>query len=390
MGSYLVMGAGKMGVVLARDLIESDTQNTVTLVDISSSQLKRAENFIQSKKLNILQADMEDEKQRERIFAGHDVALSSLLHKHSLLALEAAVHRGVHFVDLVGEKPLERLEYDEEAKKKGMTFISGLGVSPGITNICVGRGVHLLDETDKALIYVGGNPAHPRPPLNYRIVYAVESLLDFYEREVPIFKEGKVEEVQPLSGIEPISFPPSFPEMECFYTDGLNSLIHTMKGKVKGSLFEKTIRHKGHAQSIKTLKECGLFSRKAVRIGNKRIIPREILEAVLDSKIKLGKEKDATLLRIIVSGKKSEKPTTHIFEMIDFYDEGKKYTSMAKTTSFPASIAAQMIVSGVIAKRGCLFPEDVFHAELYHSFMEALKKRGVVATHEILSDGKES
>jgi saccharopine dehydrogenase-like NADP-dependent oxidoreductase len=68
--------------------------------------------------------------------------------------------------------------------------------------------------------------------------------------------------------------------------------------------------------------------------------------------------------------------------MIDFYDEEKSNTSMAKTTSFPASIAAQMITSGEITKRGSLFPEDVFHAELYHPFMKALKECGVVVAHE--------
>ena len=382
MSSFLVMGAGKMGIVLAKDLIEADTQHTVTLIDISSKQLKMAENFIRSNRLTPLQRDMENTKQREEMFSGHDVALSALLHKHSFMALETAVRQGVHFVDLVGEKPLERLGYDEEAKQKGITLISGLGVSPGITNICVGRAVHLLDETENALIYVGGNPVHPRPPLNYRIVYAVESLLDFYERTVPVLKEGKVKEVQPLSGIESISFSPTFPEMECFYTDGLNSLIHTMKGKIRDKLYEKTVRHRGHAMGIKTLMECGLFSRRPARVGGRQVIPREVLEFVLDTQMKLGTEKDVTLLRIVVSGEKSGKPTTHIFEMIDFYDEEKSYTSMAKTTAFPASIAAQMITSGEITERGSLFPEDVFDAELYLPFMKALKECGVVVTHE--------
>ena len=133
MSSFLVMGAGKMGIVLAKDLIKADAQNTVTLVDINSKQLKKAENFIRSERLTPLQRDMENTKQREGMFTGHDVALSALLHKHSLMALETAVRKGVHLVDLVGEKPLERFGYDEEARKKGITLISGLGVSPGIT-----------------------------------------------------------------------------------------------------------------------------------------------------------------------------------------------------------------------------------------------------------------
>jgi len=381
MSHFLVLGAGKMGIVLANDLIESESKSRVTLVDISFKHLKQAADFIQSKRLIPLQRDIEDEKHRYGIFEEKDVVLSALLHKHSLLALEAAVQTGVHFVDLTGEDPLGRLKYNDEAKKKGITLISGVGVSPGITNICVGRAVYLLDETEKALIYVGGNPVHPKPPLNYRIVYAVDSLLNFYEREVTILKKGEIKKIPPLSGLESISFDPPFSEMECFYTDGLNSLLYTMEGKVKNELWEKTIRHKGHAEGIQTLKACGLFSTRPIRVNDQEVIPRNILQVLLDSRMKLGEERDATLMRIIVSGKKSGKPETHVFEMINHYDEEKAYTSMAKTTCFPASIAAHMIVSGMIRQKGSLFPENIFHAGLYKPFLEALKTRGVFVSH---------
>jgi len=386
MSHFLVLGAGKMGVVLAKDLVEADDRNNVTLVDISSKQLQRAEEFIKNKRLFPLQRDLEDTKQREGIFEGKDVVLCALLHRQSLIALEDSVQKGLHFVDLVGEWPLERLRYNAKATKKRITLISGLGVSPGITNICVGRAVQLLDEAEKAIIYVGGNPVHPRPPLSYRIVYAVDSLLGLYERKVPVFKKGKITEVPALSGVESVEFPPSFEEMECFYTDGLNSLVFTMKGKIKNELAEKTIRHKGHADRIKTLKECGLFSNRSIRLRNQKVIPREVLGAVLDSRMKLGKEKDVTLMRVVVSGRKRGKFTTHIFEMIDTYDSKRHYTSMAKTTSFPASIAAQMIASGKIKRTGSLFPEEVFHAELFEPFMKGLKNRGVVVTHRVFSE----
>ena len=383
MSHFLVLGAGKMGIVLAKDLIESDAQNKVTLVDIDAEQLKHASEFIQSDRLLPLPGDVEDEEFTERIFKGKDVVLCALLHTHSLRMLREAVRLRVHFVDLVGEWPLERLEHDEESKKKGICLISGLGVSPGITNVCVARGVHLLDEVEKAMIYVGGNPVDPKPPLKYRIVYAVESLLDFYERKVPVLKGEEIHEVEPLSGIESISFPAPYSNMECFYTDGLNSLLYTMKGKIKGELAEKTIRHKGHAQEIKILKECGLFSREPVIVSGQQVIPRKVLEAVLDSEIKLGDEEDVTLLRIVINGKKSGKPETHVFEMVDHYDREKRATSMAKTTSFPASVAAQMILSGKIAQKGSLFPENIFFDELYPPLMDELARRGVIITHEV-------
>jgi lysine 6-dehydrogenase len=384
MAHYLVMGAGKMGIVLTRDLIESDPEGKVTLVDIDFEQLRHAAEFIQSDRLFPLQRDIEDESQRHGIMEGKDVALCALLHEHSLMALDAAVEKGVHYVDLVGEGPLERMEYDGSAKEKGIAVISGLGVSPGITNVCVGRGVRLLDEVEQARIYVGGVPIESKPPLNYRIVYAVESLLNLYQREVMILEDGKIKRVPPLSGVEPIQFPVPFSKMECFYTDGLNSMAYTLQGKVKGGLAQKTVRHQGHIDGVETLKACGLLSWEPVDVDGQKVVPRRVLEVLLDERMKLGDERDATLLRVVIRGTQDEKAASHVFEMVDYYDSDKEYTSMAKTTSFPASIAAQMLVSGKIIQRGVLFPENVFDDALFEPFIQELAARGVVLSHKVI------
>jgi len=381
MSHFLVLGAGKMGLVMAKDLIDSEPAFKISLVDVDFDALKRAREFIGSDRLETLQRDVEDKDQRDEVIKGKDVVLCALLHRHSLPVLESAVSLGVHFVDVVGEFTLERLEFDEEAKKKGITVISGCGVSPGITNVCVGRGMDLLDQTENALIYVGGNPVKAKPPLKYRIVYAVNSLLGLYERKALVLMDGKLTKVEALSGLEPISFPPNFPEMECFYTDGLNSLAYTMQGKISGELSEKTIRYRGHAAEIRTLRECGFFEKEPIEIDGKEIIPRQVTESLLDTRIALGEDKDVTLLRVAVSGKKSGEPVAHVFEMVDYFDEEKSCTSMGKTTSFPASIAAQMILNGEIRERGVVFPEEIFVGQLYAPFVDALNARGVFIAH---------
>ncbi len=389
MAHYLVMGAGKMGVVLAKDLIESDPACRVTLADIDFERLRRAAEFIGSDRLLPLQRNISDESQRMEVMEGKDVAICALLHAQSLISLNAAVAKGVHYIDLVGEAPLERMKYDSEAKEKGIAVISGLGVSPGITNICVGRAVHLLDEAETGIVGVGGVPVEARPPLNYRIVYAVESLLGLYEREALILKDGKIEKAAALTGLEKIGFADPFSGMEWFYTDGLNSMTYTLQGKIK-DLAEKTIRHIGHAKGIETLKSCGLFSRDPVDVDGQKVSPRRLLEVLLDDRLRLGDEKDATLLRIEVLGKKGGKNLTHVFEMVDYYDSDRQYTSMAKTTSFPASIGAQMIVSGQIEQMGVVFPENVFDGDLYNPFMEALAARGVTVSHEVRLESLEA
>ena len=385
MSHFLVLGAGKMGVALAKDLVDSSPQNVVTLNDINPHQLEKAAKSVGNSRLMVHQGDMENKEQRRPLFKGKDIVLNALLHRHSLPTMETAVRSGVHFVDLAGEAPLVRMSYDQEAKGAGVTVLSGMGLSPGITNILVGRAVHLLEETERALIYCGGNPVHARPPLDYRIVYAIDSLINFYQRPALIIRHGQVEEVAPLTGVEPVGFPPDFPDMECFFTDGLSSLLYTMKGKISGDLYEKTVRYRGHAQGFQTLQECGFFSTDPVQIGDQRVIPRQVSETLLEERMKLGEERDVTLLRILVSGKKSGVSLTHMFEMVDYGDSEKKTTSMARTTSFPASIAAQMIVSGQVSARGVVFPEGVFDQGLFPFFMESLRKRGVAISHEITS-----
>jgi len=385
MSHFLVLGAGKMGVALAKDLVDSSPQNMVTLVDINPHQLEKAAKSVGNSRLMVHQGDMENKEQRRPLFKGKDIVLNALLHRHSLPTMETAVRSGVHFVDLAGEAPLVRMSYDQEAKGAGVTVLSGMGLSPGITNILVGRAVHLLEETERALIYCGGNPVHARPPLDYRIVYAIDSLINFYQRPALIIRHGQVEEVAPLTGVEPVGFPPDFPDMECFFTDGLSSLLYTMKGKISGDLYEKTVRYRGHAQGFQTLQECGFFSTDPVQIGDQRVIPRQVSETLLEERMKLGEERDVTLLRILVSGKKSGVSLTHMFEMVDYGDSEKKTTSMARTTSFPASIAAQMIVAGQVPARGVVFPEGVFDQDMFPVFMESLRKRGVAISHEITS-----
>ena len=383
MSNFLVLGAGRMGTAVARNLIESDPEHRVTIADLSPDRLAHATTSVSTERLSTLIVDVADGSVGEAALHACDVVVCALPHIHSLAALAAAVQSGVHFVDLVGQWPDRRLVYNAEAQAKGITVLSGMGVAPGISHVCVGRGVELLDEADRAVIYVGGIPRNPRPPLNYQVVFAIESVLNAYERDASIIRDARLQIVPPLSGVEPIEFPAPFEKLECFYTDGLGSLLHTMKDLVTRELEEKTIRDPGHASVIESLKACGLFSTEVIEVAGQNIVPRSVLEKLLDEKLRLGDGQDVTLLRVVVSGQRGNEPMTHVFEMVDHYDPTTKLTSMARTTGFPASVAAQMIADGTISERGVLFPENLFSGELFEPLMDALAKHGVIVTHDL-------
>ena len=146
---------------------------------------------------------------------------------------------------------------------------------------------------------------------------------------------------------------------------------------------EKTIRWPGHVEQLKTLIECGLLETNPIRFNDSSIVPRSFVSTLLSDKLKLGKEKDLTLLRVDVAGKKGNRRVNHRYEMIDHYDSKGKMTSMARTTAFPCSIAAQILGSGRVTQKGLCPPELAFNDELRDEFLDQLRMRGLKITSRI-------
>jgi len=383
MEKYAVFGAGLMGRVIAKDFLDTESDAMVTLIDSDDDRLKQVTEFVTGKRIKTYRLDITDTESAVRILKGHDVAVCALPHRFSLASIEAAIRAGVSLVDLVGEAPEQRQSLHQKALDAGIIVIPGCGVAPGLSNVCVAKGVSLLDETNEAIIYVGGIPKKKTPPLNYQTVYSLYSVFNAYNRPAIIFSNGKETEVDPLSGMEQIEFPDPIGKLEAFYTDGLASLTLTMKGKITDHLSEKTLRYPGFADRIEFLKDCGLIDTTPVSIGSTQIAPIELLIHQLAPKLKLDPAGDWLVMRVVVRGKKAGTKQTHIFELIDQFDPKTQYTAMARTTGFPATIAARMISNGSIIEKGVQFPEQVFWGERYDYLLSALKSYGIQLSHWI-------
>jgi lysine 6-dehydrogenase len=85
---------------------------------------------------------------------------------------------------------------------------------------------------------------------------------------------------------------------------------------------------------------------------------------------------------VTIAGTISGARRTLAYEMIDYYDEHLKMTSMMRTTAFPTSIIAQMAASGTIGERGVLPPEQCVPLE---PFLKELKKRNIIIKESLSS-----
>jgi len=278
-----------MGASAAKYLIEQEEVQEVRLADIDKSRLAHVARSLRSKKLAPQLVEPSEKSSMIEAIKGNDAALLALPHLAAFRADLAAIEAGVNAVDLVFMD--EQMRLHSKFSKAGLTFIPGCGVAPGLAQVLAGEGARRMDSVDGIRILVGGLPQVPRPPLNYKIVFSLESVLEMYcSTNVRIIRDGKIKTTKVMSDVEKVSFPKPFENMECFLTDGAATLIYTMKGKVR-NLEEKTIRYPGHAEQIKTLIGTGLVSTKPVRIDGAKVVPRTLLSDILGPKLRLGKER---------------------------------------------------------------------------------------------------
>jgi saccharopine dehydrogenase-like NADP-dependent oxidoreductase len=288
--------------------------------------------------------------------------------------MKAAIEAETDMVDVsyMSEAPAT---LDEEAVQKNVTIIPDCGVAPGLSNILVGYSKTQLDQVNEVKIMVGGIPDTPVPPLGYTITWSVEGLIDEYVRPVKIVKNGRINEVPPLTGLEEVEFP-GLGKLEAFYTDGLRTLIDTIPSVEL--MWEKTLRYPGHVSKINLLKDLGFFSEEPIEINGNPVTPREISSTLLGKKLWMPEVNDLLVMRIEVIGFLNGERICLTHQLMDSFDEEKNVSAMGRTTAYTASTVSGLLIKGLIKRKG-VFPPELLGAnnELSQIFFKDLKEKGI-------------
>jgi lysine 6-dehydrogenase len=364
-----VLGSGLMGSVIGWDLARSDAVDSVVVADIDETRLATLKKKAPGKKLSVEKLDIKDRARVVTFLRRFDVAASALPHgivHHSDIA---ATQAGAKMVNIAFED--EQMSLDDAARKSGALLVPGCGVAPGLGGILLAHALESIGGGDEGHILVGGLPQKPQPPFGYKLVFSIVGLLREYIEDARVFRDGKLVKVRPFSTVESVEFPPPIGRLEAFCTDGLASLVYTMKGM--RILDEKTLRWPGHAERMSLLMESGFFSKEKMEVGGTEVAPLEVSWAVLGKKLSEGDPHDMTIMRVIAKGKKGEA----VYDMFDKYDEENSVTSMGKTTGFTASIVTQMVGSGEVIGTGVVPPEKAVTGNKVGKLLSELGQRGV-------------
>lgn len=370
MSNIIVLGAGMVGSAMAIDLT---SKHQVTLTDVNQNALDEAKT-----KCNQLSIERLDVTDRELLIARikhFDLVICAVPGFLGFQTLKSIIEAEMNVVD-ISFFPENSLELDQLAKDKGVTAIVDCGVAPGMDNIILGYYNAKMKLTDFECL-VGGLPKVKKWPFAYKAPFSPIDVIEEYTRPARYVENGKEIVREPLTDCEYVEFD-GVGTLESFNSDGLRSIIYTMSHIP--NMKEKTLRYPGHVEYVRVLKESGFFNTEAVKIGGYEIKPIDFTCKILFDEWKLGKtEPELTVMRVTVKGKNQNGEIEEItYDLHDEYDPESQTSSMARTTGYTATAAANLFLEGIFTDKGVFPPELISHDEkVFHYFLNYLKERNI-------------
>jgi lysine 6-dehydrogenase len=386
--TYAVVGAGRQGTAAAYDMARFGDASAVYVADADPEAARRAadrvNDLIGTGIARPAQVDVTDAPSLRAFLEPVDAFLSAVPYWLNPGITLVAIEARASMTDLGGNTDLVRrqLLLSPEAEASGIAIVPDCGQVPGMGTSLTVYAMSLLDETDEVTFWDGGNPLHPRPPFNYILTFNIAGLTNEYYGVAHFLRDGQRVEVPTFrdEDYETVDFPEPIGRMEAFVAGGGTSTMPwTFEGKLR-TLWNKTLRWPGHFAEWKAYMQAGLLETEPIDVGGVPIVPRDVLHALLDPKIRARPgEPDLVIVRVLAKGRKDGRPAEALVELIDRYDGSTGFTAMERTTGWDGSIKAIMNAHG-------LTPRGAHPAELAvpgPAYAAELRRRGFSLTESV-------
>lgn len=371
MSNIIVLGAGMVGSTMAIDLAK---KHAVTITDFSEKALEKA--IKKCDKLLPVILDVTKKEALKDVIKPFDLVICAVPGFLGFETLKSIIEAGKNVVD-ISFFPENCFDLNKLAKEKKVTAIVDCGVAPGMGNIILGYYNEKLKLTDFECL-VGGLPKVKKWPFCYKAPFSPIDVIEEYTRPARYVENGIMVTKEALSDCEYVDFK-GVGTLESFNSDGLRSIIFTMP-HIK-NMKEKTLRYPGHVEYVKVLKESGFFNEEKITINGSEISPLDFTSKILFNEWKLGDtEEEITVMRITLKGTdKKGTDKTIVYNLHDAYCSKTNTSSMARTTGYTATAAANMFLDGLFFEKGVFPPELVGkHENCFNYILNYLKERNVI------------
>jgi lysine 6-dehydrogenase len=354
-------GAGDMASRAVRELAR---EAEVTALTVADYDLEAASRLAQDlgDKVSAVWVDANDHAALVDTIRGHDAAASGIgpFYRYEARVARAAIEAGVPYVSICDDYDAAEavLELDEEAKAAGVTVLTGLGWTPGLSNVLARKGAEQFDLVDEIDVSWGSSASDSE---GYAVILHT---LHIFTGQVPSFQKGRLVPVPAGTGKEVVLFPAPAGRVNCYHLGHPEPVTLPRFLDVPGV---RTVTLKGGLieQPLNDL---------AIWLGRLRLTDSpakkdmlgQIIKATLPFLSKLGEaEQPISAVRVDVGGWKDS-----TYRQVSY----GAAAHMPDLTGLPLAIGALMLarreisIPGVVAPEACVEPE---------AFLADLHRRGV-------------
>jgi lysine 6-dehydrogenase len=351
--SVLVLGTGIVGTAAISDLLRRG--HDVTVADSDESSATGAGKRFGAEAHVV---DVTDIDALTTLLAAHAVVVSAVPYRFGVDVARAATETDTHYLDFGGNPSVVAAQkaMNAGAAAAGLMIVPDCGLAPGLANV---MATQLIDEAepgsiDSVQMRVGALPQRPVGALGYQLAFNPAGLINEYAEPCEVIEDGSYTTVEPLSRFESVEWKRWGP-LEAFSTAGGTSTMCAIHADRVTQLEYKTLRFPGHGNTFRSLLEIGLFSEE---LSDSEQSPRDVLLRALDASLPRG-EPDLVLVRTWID-QGGKRRTLQIDDV-----ERDGFTALARTTAFPATALAHLIMTGAVMRPGVLsMNEAVLGSEL--------------------------
>ncbi|ASU36832.1 saccharopine dehydrogenase [Herbaspirillum sp. meg3] len=340
----VLLGTGHIGYAIARLLhLHGSGDYEVIAADRDAKALATME------ALGVRTAliDFNDHDALCALLSGNDACLNALPYHMATAVAKAAKLSGVHYFDLTEDvratKAIAKL-----AAGADTAFMPQCGLAPGFIGIAAHHLARDFDEIHEVKMRVGALPEFPTNELKYNLTWSVDGLVNEYCHPCEAIRDGKMQDIQPLEGLEHFSL--DGVEYEAFNTSGgLGTLCNTLAGKVR-NLDYKSVRYPGHRNLVKFLLE-------ELRLRDDQEQLKSILRKSVPSTMQ-----DVVLVFVTVSGMRRGQYVQEVFSRKIFAQtstDGVHESAIQITTAAGICAALDLFREGKLPARGFIRQEQI-------------------------------
>jgi len=344
-------GCGAQGSFATKELATSEEFSEVVIGDYNIRKARELASKLSEYGVEARKVDVRNKDELVELIRKSDVVVNCVgpFYMFGETVLKAAIEAGRDYVDICddADATIKMLSFNEEAEKKGIAAVVGLGASPGITNILSKAIADRCDELDEIRQYwvVDSSTDPEGVGVMFHAAHGLSG-------KVPQYIDGKLVNVEAGSGVETVEFLSGAAKVAYFGHPEPVTLPNYIKVKTVinkgGFLPERDFR------IFMLMSKMGLFSTRSI-FG---ISPRKIFVPILSrvSTQKEVREGTRTAMRIEFLCMEEGERIRHVAHL---------HGHMGPATGMPAAVGAMMIARSEVDAVGVLPPEACIDVEKF-------------------------